>query len=93
MHRISSAIKTQDFLNMELAFKYEMCELLRHEKFPETHVLVTFLSGNVLLFNEKKISCISGINELFQNFQIFGDVCRTSLMANLHQTGFKNQKF
>ena len=54
MLRISSAIKTQDFLNMELAFKYEMCELLRHEKFPETHVLVTLLSGNALLFNEKK---------------------------------------
>ena len=29
---------TQDFLNMEFAFKYELWELLRHEKFPETHV-------------------------------------------------------
>ena len=73
---------------MEFAFKYyEMWELLRHEKIPETRVLATLLTGNALLFNGKKISCISGINKLFQNFQIFEGVCplcRTGLMANLH---------
>ena len=62
---------TQDFLNMDFAFKYEMWELLRHEKIPDTHVLAILLTGNSLLFNGKKISCISGINKLFQNFQIF----------------------
>ena len=47
---------------MEFAFKYEMWGLLRHENFPETHVQATLLTGNALLFNGKKISCISGIN-------------------------------
>ena len=51
-----------------------MWELLRHEKFPESHVLAALLTVNALLFNGKKISCISDINKLFQNFQIFG-VC------------------
>ena len=32
------------------------------------------LTENALLFNGKKIPCISGINKLFQNFQIFGGV-------------------
>ena len=50
--------KTQDFLNMESAYKYEMWELLRHEKFLEIHVLATLLTGNALLFNGKKTSCI-----------------------------------
>ena len=31
---------------MESAFKYEMWELLRHEKFPGTHVLAILLTGN-----------------------------------------------
>ena len=74
--------KTQDFLNIEFAFKYEMWELLRHEKFPETNALATLLTENALLFNGKKISCISGINKSFQNFQIFRGVRRTVLMAN-----------
>ena len=70
---------------MEFAFKYEMWGLLRHEKFPETHALATLLTGNALLFNgKKKIPCISGINKLFQNFQIFEGVHCTGLMANLH---------
>ena len=38
---------------MEFALKYEMWELLRQEKFPETHVLATLLTGNALLFNGK----------------------------------------
>ena len=71
---------------MEFAFKYEMWGLLRHEKFPETHVLATLLTGNALLFNGKKTSCISGIKKLFQNFQIFGGVRHTGLMANLPLT-------
>ena len=53
---------------MEFAFEYEMWELPRHEKFPETHVLATLLAGNALLFNGKRISCTSGINKLSQNF-------------------------
>ena len=69
---------------MEFAFKYEMWELLRHEKFPETYVLAALLAGNALLFNGKKISCISGINKEVQNFQIFGGVHRSGLMAILH---------
>ena len=36
------------------------------------------------LFNGKKISCISGINKLFHNFQVSGHVGPTGLMANLH---------
>ena len=44
----------QDFLNMEFAFKYEMWELLRHEKFPEIHLLTIQLTGNALLFNGKE---------------------------------------
>ena len=67
---------------MEFAFNYEMREFLRHEKFHETHVLATLLTGNSLLFNGKKLSCISGIAKLFQNFQIFGGVHRTGLMVN-----------
>ena len=69
---------------MEFAFNYEMWELQRQKKLPETHVLATPLTGDALLLNGKKISCISGINKLFQNFQIFGGVHRTDLMANLH---------
>ena len=77
---------------MEFAFQYKKWELLRHEKFPETHILATLVTGNALLFNGKKrylayqvsISELSGINKLFQNFQIFGGVRRT---------GFQNQKF
>ena len=60
---------------MEFDLKYEMWELLRHEKFSETHVLVTLLIGNALLFNGKKISCISGVNRSFQNFLRFLEVC------------------
>ena len=56
---------------MEFALKYEMLALLRHEKFSETHVLVTLLIRNALLFDGKKISCISGINKSFQNFWDF----------------------
>ena len=41
---------------MEFAFKYEIWELHRLEKFPETHVLATLLTGNALLLNGKKIS-------------------------------------
>ena len=37
-----------------MAFKYEMWELLRHDKFPETHVLATLFTKNALLFNGKK---------------------------------------
>ena len=66
---------------MEFAFKYEMWELLRHEKFPEAHVLGTLLTGYAWLFNGKKISCISSVNKLFQNFQIFGGVLHTDLIA------------
>ena len=47
---------------MEFAFKYEMWELLRHEKIPETQVLATLLTGNAWLFNEKIYLCIPGIN-------------------------------
>ena len=54
-----------------------MLELLRHEKFPDTHVLNT-----LVIFNGKKISRISGTNKLFQNFQIFGGVRHRSLLAN-----------
>ena len=43
---MANMILTQDFLNMKFAFKYEMRELLRHEKFPETHVLAKLLTGN-----------------------------------------------
>ena len=71
---------------MEFAFKYEMRELLRHEKISETHVLAILLTGSAWLFDGKKISCISGISKLFQNFQIFGGMRHTGLMANLHQT-------
>ena len=49
---------------MEFAFKYEMWELLRHEKFPETHILAILLTGNDLLFNGKK-----DIRYQFQNYQ------------------------
>ena len=42
-------IETQDFLNMEFAWKYGIWELLRHEKIPETHVLATLLTGNAWL--------------------------------------------
>ena len=59
---------------MEFAFKCEMWALIRNEKFPKTHVLAILLTGNAWLFNGKKISCISGMNRLFQNFQIFGGV-------------------
>ena len=39
---------------MEFAFKYEMWELLRHEKFPEAQIQATLvLTGHVLLFNGK----------------------------------------
>ena len=38
---------------MEFAFKYEMWELLRHQKIPETQVLATLLTGNAWLFNGK----------------------------------------
>ena len=93
----SVALQTQDFLNMEFAFKYDMWELLRHEKFPETHAPATLLTGNALLFNGKKISCISVINMLFQNSQIFGGVRHTSLMAiyikPVQCPGFQKQKF
>ena len=69
---------------MEFAFKYEIWKLLRHEKFPEIYVLAALLTGNALPFNGKKISCISGINKEVQNFQIFGGVRGSGLMANLH---------
>ena len=51
---------------MEFAFKYEMWELLRHEKIPETQVLATLLTGNAWLFDGKNICCILGISKLFQ---------------------------
>ena len=38
---------------MEFAFNYEMWELQRHEKLPETHVLATPLTGDALLLNGK----------------------------------------
>ena len=69
---------------MKITLKYGIWELLRNEKIPETHVLATLFTGNAWLFNGKKISWISGIRKLFQNFQIFGGVLRTGLMANLH---------
>ena len=56
---------------MDFAFKYEMWELLRQEKFPETHVLAILLTGNALLFHGNKISCISGINKLISEFPDF----------------------
>ena len=67
---------------MEFAFKYEMFESLKHEKFPDTHVLDTLLTENALLFNGKKISRISGTNKLFQNFQMFGGMGHTGVLAN-----------
>ena len=39
---------------MEFAFKYQMWELLRHEKFSDTHALAILLTGNALLFNGKR---------------------------------------
>ena len=81
---LAHLIKNTGFSKHGIYLKYEMWELLRHEKFLETHVLATLLTRNAWLFNGKKISCISGINKLFQHFQIFGDVCRTGLMAKLH---------
>ena len=39
---------------MEFAYKIKMRDLLRHEKFPETHVLATLLTGNALVINGKK---------------------------------------
>ena len=56
---------------MEFIFEYGVWELLRHEKTPETHVLATLLSVNALLLMEKKISCMSSMNKLFQIFFIF----------------------
>ena len=67
---------------MEFTCKYGIWELLRHEKIPETHVLAILLTGNALLLNGKKTSCLSSINKLFQNFKISGDVHHTDLMAN-----------
>ena len=52
---------------MEFALKYGIWELLRHMKIPETHVLVTLLTGNARVFDGKKIAHISGISKLFQN--------------------------
>ena len=80
---LAHLIKNTGFSKHGICLKYEMWELLRHEKFLETHVLATLLTRNAWLFNGKKISYISGINK-FQNFQIFGDVCCTGLMAKLH---------
>ena len=45
---------------------------MRHEIFPETHVLASLLTGNAWLFDGKKIFCISDIYKLFQNISIFG---------------------
>ena len=61
---------------MELVLLYGIWKLLRHDKFPETHVLATLLTRNAKLFNGKKISCVSGINKLLQNYKIFGCVRR-----------------
>ena len=71
---------------MEFACLYGICELLRLEKIPETHVLATLLMGNAWLFNVKMIFCIAGMNKLFLEYSDFGGVCRTDLMANLHET-------
>ena len=64
-------LKTQDFLNMEFAFKYGMWELLKHEQISETHVLAILLTGNALQFYGKKISLMSGINDLLNFFLDF----------------------
>ena len=42
-------VETQDFLNMKFAREYEIWELLRHKKIPETHILATLLTGNAWL--------------------------------------------
>ena len=58
-------------LNVEFTLESGIWELLRHEKIPETHVLVTLLTRNACLFNgKKKISCLSGTNSLFQILEI-----------------------
>ena len=45
--------KNRFFLNMESAPKNGICELLWHEKIPETHFLATLLTRNVWMFNVK----------------------------------------
>ena len=60
---------------MEFAFKYEMWGLLRHEKFPETHVLATLLTGNALLFNGKKRYHAYQVSPSYFRISRFLEVC------------------
>ena len=66
---------TQDFLNTEFAFKYKKCELLRHEKIPDTHVLATLLTGNALLFNGKKRHLAYQVSTNYFRTSRFLEVC------------------
>ena len=62
------SFKNIEFFKYGIYLKDGIWELLRHEEIPETHVLPILLAGNAWLFYGKKIySCISSINELFQN--------------------------
>ena len=76
----------QNFLNMEFTLYIGFWEFNYEDirEFLKTHVLATPLTGNAWLYNGKKISCISGFSKLFQNFQVFGGVGCTDVMANLH---------
>ena len=60
---------------MEFAFKYEMWELLRHEKFPETLVLATLLTGNALLLSGKKDIVHIRYQQVISEFRDFLEVC------------------
>ena len=69
---------------MEFAFKYEMWELLRHEKFPETHVLATLLTGNTLLFNGKKNILRIRYQQVISEFPDFRRCASHRLNGKLH---------
>ena len=69
---------------MEFAFKYEMWELLRHEKFPETHVLATLLTGYALLFNGKKNILHIRYQQVISEFPDFWWCASHRLIGKLH---------
>ena len=64
------------FKTMEFALKYGIWELLRHVKIPETHVLVTLLTGNAWLFNGKK-SLAYQVSRRYFRILRFLEVCVT----------------
>ena len=72
--------KNTGFLNMEFAFKYEMWESIRHEKFPETHVLATLF----LAVKLKNRYLAYQVSTSYLRISRFGGVRCTGLMANLH---------